>query len=84
MLGKRLPREHIGVRRMVWQEKTYAKTGHLEDRTLFDVAEEKPFDRCSKGRVTSGINVSPPKNLTPRRVQRIMKKESSDSSFSSH
>ena len=73
VLGKRLPREHIGVRRMVWQEKTKAKTGHLEDRTLSDVAEEKNFDWWSEGRVTSAINVTPPKNLTPRRVQRIMK-----------
>ena len=51
------------------------KTGHLEDRTLSDVAEVKTFDWGSKGRVTSGINVSPPKNLTPRRVQRIAKKK---------
>ena len=47
------------------------KIGHLEDRTLSDVAEVKTFDWGSKGRVTSGINVSPPKNLTPGRVQRI-------------
>ena len=37
------------------------KTGHLEDRTLSDVAEVKTFDWGSKGRVTSAINVSPPK-----------------------
>ena len=61
VLGKRLLREHIGVRCMVWQEKTKAKTGHLEDRMLSDVGEEKTFDSWSKGRVTSGINVSPPK-----------------------
>ena len=62
VLGKRLPRDHIGVRRMVWQERPrQKKTGHLEDRTLSDVAEVKTFDSGSKGRVTSGINVSPPK-----------------------
>ena len=55
--------------------KDLGKNGHLEDRTLFDVTEEKTFDLWSKGRVTSGINVSPPKNLTPRRVQRITKKK---------
>ena len=44
------------------------KTGHVEDRTLSDVAEEKNFDWWSKGRVTSEIDVSPPKNLTPGRV----------------
>ena len=43
VLGKRLPREHIDVRPMVWQ-KDLGKTGHLEDRTLFDVAEEKKFN----------------------------------------
>ena len=76
MLGKRLPREHISVRHMVWQERPrQKKTGHLEDRTLSDVAEVKTFDCGSKGRVTSAINVSPPKNLTPRRVQRITKKK---------
>ena len=37
------------------------KTGHLEDRTLSDVVEEKTFDWWSKGRVTSEIDVSPPK-----------------------
>ena len=37
------------------------KSGHLEDRTLSDVAEEKTFDWWSKGRVTSEIDVSPPK-----------------------
>jgi len=47
------------------------KIGHLEDRTLSDVAEVKTFEWGSKGRVTSRINVSPPKNLTPWRVQRI-------------
>ena len=71
-----MPREHIGVRHMVWQERPrQKKTGHLKDRTLSDVAEVKNFDWGSKGRVTSGINVSPPKNLTPRRVQRITKKK---------
>ena len=43
VIGKRLPCEHIGVRHMVWQ-KYLGKTGHLEDRTLFDVAEEKKFN----------------------------------------
>ena len=52
MLGKRLPREHIGVRHMVWQ-KDLGKTRHLEDRTLFDVTEEKNFNWWLKGRVTS-------------------------------
>ena len=42
---------------------------------MSDVAEVKTFDWGSKGRVTSGINVSTPKNLTPRRVQRITKKK---------
>ena len=73
MLGKRLLRGHIGVRRMVWQERPRQekKTGHLEDRTLSDVVEVKNFDWGSKGRVTSQKNVSPPKNLTQGRVQRI-------------
>ena len=39
VLGKRLPREHIGVRHMVWQKGLGKKIGHLEDRTLFDVTE---------------------------------------------
>ena len=43
--------------------------------TLSDVAEEKTFDWWSKGRVTSEIDVSPPKNLTLGRVQRITKKK---------
>ena len=60
------------------------KAGHLEYKTLFDVTEEKTFDWWSKGRVTSGINVSPPKNLTPSRVQRITKRKGCDSSFPSH
>ena len=64
--------------------KDLGKTAHLEDRTLSDVAEEKTFDWWSKGRVTSGINVSLPKNLTPGTVQRITKKESCVSSFPSH
>ena len=51
--------------------KDLGKTRHLEDSTLSDVAEVKSFDWWSEGRVTSGINVRPPKNLTPRRVQRI-------------
>ena len=55
--------------------KDLGKTGHREDRTLSDVTEVKKFYWGSKGRLTSGINVSPPKNLTPRRVQRIMKKK---------
>ena len=42
MLGKRLLCEHIGVRHMVWQ-KDLGKNRHLEDRTLFDVIEEKTF-----------------------------------------
>ena len=50
--------------------KDLGKTGNLEDRTMSDVAEEKNFDWWSKGRVTSEINISPPKNLTPRRVQK--------------
>ena len=53
VLGKRLLREHIGVRRMVWQKKDLGKTGHREDRTLSDVAEVKTFYSGSKGRVTS-------------------------------
>ena len=55
--------------------KDLGKTGHLEDRTLSDVAEEKTFDWWSEERVTSAINVSPPKNLTPGRVQMIKKKK---------
>ena len=51
------------------------KIGHQEDRMLCDVTEKKTFDWWSKGRVTSEINVSPPKILTPRRVQRITKKK---------
>ena len=51
--------------------KDLGKTGHREDRTLSDVVEVKTFDWGSKGRVTSQKNVSPPKNLTPGRVQRI-------------
>ena len=43
MLGKQLPCEHIGVRHMVWQ-KDLGEIGHLEDRTLFDVPEEKNFN----------------------------------------
>ena len=54
--------------------KDLGKIGHLEDSMLSDVAEEKTFDWWSKGRVTSEIDVSPPKNLNPRRVQRITKK----------
>ena len=42
------------------------KAGHLEDRTLSDVAEVKNFDSGSKGRVSSGINVSPPKKINSR------------------
>ena len=53
VLGKQFPREHIVVRRMVWQKKDLGKTRHLEDRTLSDVAEVKTFDWGSKGRVTS-------------------------------
>ena len=81
VLGKRFPREHIGVRHMVWQERPrQKKTGHPEDKTLSDVAEVRTFDWGSKGRVTLGINVSPPKtktkkNLTPRTVQGITKKK---------
>ena len=48
--------------------KDLGKTGHLEDRMLSDVAEEKTFDWWSKGRVTLEIDVSPPKNLSPGRV----------------
>ena len=62
MLGKRFPREHIGVRHMVWQ-KDLGKIRYLDDRTLFDVIEEKTFDEQSKGRVTSDIAVSPQENL---------------------
>ena len=43
VLGKRLPNEHIGVRNMVWQ-RPRQNSGHLEDRTLSDVAEEKTFN----------------------------------------
>ena len=43
VLGKRLPREHIGVRHMVGQ-KDLGKDRHLEDRTLFDVTKEKTFN----------------------------------------
>ena len=43
MLGKRLLDEHVGVRHMVWQ-KDLGKARHLEDRTLFDAAEEKKFN----------------------------------------
>ena len=38
------------------------ETRHLEYRTLSDVTKEKTFDRCSKGRVTSEIDVSPQEN----------------------
>ena len=51
--------EHIGVRHMVWKKDLGKKFGHLEDRTLFDVIEEKTFDEQSKWRVTSNIAVSP-------------------------
>ena len=54
VLGKRLPREYIGVRHMVWQ-KYLGKDGHLEDSTLFDVVEEKTFTLGLKGRVTSEL-----------------------------
>ena len=43
VLGKRLLREHIGVKHMVWQ-KDLGKIRHLEDRTLFDVTEGKIFN----------------------------------------
>ena len=43
VLGKRLLREHIGVRNMVWQ-KDLGKIRHLEDKTLFDVTEGKKFN----------------------------------------
>ena len=43
MLGKRLLREHIGVRHMVWQ-KDLGKIRDLEDRMLFDVTEGKIFN----------------------------------------
>ena len=43
VLGKRFPHEHIGVRHTVWQ-KDLGKIGHLEDRMLFDVTEEKTFN----------------------------------------
>ena len=50
MLGKRLLREQIGVRRMVWQERPrQKKTGHLEDRTLSDVADVKTLTGGQKG-----------------------------------
>ena len=42
---------------------------------MSDVAEEKNFDWWSKGRVTSEIDVIPPKNLNLGRVQRITKKK---------
>ena len=59
-------------------------TGHLEDRALSDVAEVKNFDWGSKGRVTSGINVSPPKNLNSKGISKDNEKESCDSHFPSH
>ena len=62
VLGKRFPREYIGVRHMVWQ-KDLGKTRLLEDRTLFDVTEEKTFNYQLKGRVTSKIVVSPHKKI---------------------
>ena len=65
VLGKRLLHEHIGVAR-----KDLAKTGHLEDRTLSDVTEEKTFDWWSKERVTSEIDVSPPKKKMVKRNSR--------------
>ena len=68
VLGKRFPREHIGVAR-----KYLGKNGHLKERTLSDVPKEKTFDWWSKGRVTSEIDVSPPKNLNTGKVQRITK-----------
>ena len=43
--------------------KYLGKTRHLEDRTLSDVTEEKTFDWWSKGRVTSEIDVRPPKKF---------------------
>ena len=48
----------------IWcgKNKDLGKTGHLEDRTLSDVTEEKTFDWWSKGRVTSEIDVSPQEN----------------------
>ena len=61
LLGKRLSREHIGVRHMVWQ-KDLGKIRYLEDRTLFDVTEGETFNQQLKGRVTSEIVVSPHKN----------------------
>ena len=44
VLGKWFPREHIGVRHMVWQKDLGKKNGHLEDRMLFDVTEGKIFN----------------------------------------
>ena len=60
VLGKRLLREHIGVRHMVWQ-KDLGKIRHLEDRMLFDVTEGKKFNQWLKWRVTSKKFVGPHK-----------------------
>ena len=43
--------------------KDLGRTGHREDRMLSDVVEEKTFDWWSKGRVTSEIDVRPPKKF---------------------
>ena len=62
--------------------KDLGKTGHREDRTLSDVAEVKTFDWGSKGRVTSGINVSPPKKkFNSKESSKDNEKESCDNSF---
>ena len=44
VLGNQLPREHLGVRHMVWQKDLGKKIGRLEDMTLFDVTKGKTFN----------------------------------------
>ena len=64
--------------------KDLGKTRHLEDRTLSDVAEEKNFDWLSKERVTSEMNVSPPKKFNSRESSKDNDKESCDSNLLGH
>ena len=63
--------------------KDLGKTGHLEDKTLSDVAEEKNFDWWSKERVTSQKCKSTQK-FNSRESSKHNDKESCGSSFSSH
>ena len=51
--------------------KDLGKTRHREDRTLSDVAEVKNFDLGVERESNLTKSVSPPKNLTLGRVQRI-------------